>query len=139
MNEQSYDSPMSTRIGRIEVVTRSEKRRRWSDADKQKILRETLEPGATVMAVSKRYGIGTGQIYTWRRLALVGAVTGFVPVTIEAESGADSAAALQPAVPAAFPRPGLIEIELPGGARLRVDEQVNSAALRRVLAALESR
>jgi transposase len=130
---------MSTRIGRIEVVTRSEKRRRWSDADKRKILQETLEPGATVMAVAKRYGVGTGQIYTWRRLALVGAVTGFVPVTIEAEAGADAAAALRPAVPAASPRAGLIEIELPGGARLRVDEQVNSAALRRVLAALESR
>ena len=130
---------MSTRIGRVEVVTRSEGRRRWSDGDKQKILQETLEPGATVMAVAKRHGIGTGQIYTWRRQALVGAVTGFVPVAIEAEAGADSAAAFPPAVPAACPRPGLIEIELPGGARLRVDDQVNSAALRRVLAALESR
>lgn len=135
MNEQSYDSPMSTRIGRIEVVTRSEGRRRWSDADKQKILQETLEPGATVMAVAKRHGIGTGQIYTWRRQALVGAVTGFVPVAIEPVAPADAVVT----VPAASPRAGLIEIELPGGARVRVDDQVNSAALRRVLGALESR
>lgn len=126
---------MSTRIGRIEVVTRSEGRRRWSDADKQKILQETLEPGATVMAVAKRHGIGTGQIYTWRRQALVGAVTGFVPVTIEPVAPADAVVT----VPAASSRAGLIEIELPGGARVRVDDQVNSAALRRVLAALESR
>lgn len=135
MNEQSYDGPMSTRIGRIEVVTRSEGRRRWSDADKQKILQETLEPGATVMAVAKRHGIGTGQIYTWRRQALVGAVTGFVPVAIEPVAPADAVVT----VPAASPRAGLIEIELPGGARVRVDDQVNSAALRRVLGALESR
>jgi transposase len=130
---------MSTRIKRIEVVTQSERRRRWSDADKQKILQETLEPGATVLAVAKRHGVGTGQIYTWRHQALVGAVTGFVPVTIEPEVPAETPAPLPPSAPAVSFRSGLIEIELPGGARLRVDDQVSSAALRRVLAALESR
>jgi transposase len=39
--------------------------------------------------------------------------------------------------PLAPPRsPGLIEIALPGGATLRVDAQVDAAALRRVLDAL---
>ncbi len=133
MNEQSYDSPMSTRIDRIEVMTRSERRRRWSDSEKQKILQETLKPGATVLAVARRHGVGTGQIYTWRRQALVGAVTGFVSVAIEPEVPLPAPAS------AASSRSGLIEIELPGGTRLRVDDQVNGAALRRVLAALESR
>jgi transposase len=124
---------MSTRIDRIEVMTRSERRRRWSDSEKQKILQETLKPGATVLAVARRHGVGTGQIYTWRRQALVGAVTGFVSVAIEPEVPLPAPAS------AASSRSGLIEIELPGGTRLRVDDQVNGAALRRVLAALESR
>ena len=67
MSEHAYDSSKSARTERVEVVTRSERRRRWSDADKQQILQETLVPGATVAAVAKRHGIGTGQIYTWRR------------------------------------------------------------------------
>jgi transposase len=67
MSEHAYDSSKSTRRERIEVVTRSERRRRWSDADKQRILQETLAPGATVAGVAKRHEMGTGQIYIWRR------------------------------------------------------------------------
>ncbi len=139
MSEQSYDSSTSARINRVEVVVQSERRRRWSDADKQRMLQETLEPGATVAAVGKRHGVGTGQIYTWRRQALIGAITGFVPVTIEPEPDVNPAPELPKPVPMESARFGLIEIELAGGIRLRVDDHVNGAALRRVLAALESR
>jgi transposase len=40
--------------------------------------------------------------------------------------------------PAMDERPGVIEIDLPAGARLRVDAFVNERALRRVLAALKA-
>src|SRR5438552_11967738 len=98
MSEHAYDSSKSTRTERVEVVTRSERRRRWSDADKQRILQETLAPGATVAGVAKRHEMGTGQIYTWRRQALAGAV-GFMPVTVSEEVGPDSAGP-EPALPA---------------------------------------
>jgi transposase len=39
--------------------------------------------------------------------------------------------------PAMEPRPGLIEIDLPDGTRLRVDAFVNERALRRVFAVLK--
>ena len=141
MSEHAYDSSKSTRTERVEVVTRSERRRRWSDADKQQILQETLVPGATVAAVAKRHGIGTGQIYTWRRQALAGAVGGFMPVTVSEEIRPDTSP--EPALPAprsaASPRCGVIEIVLANGIRLRVGNDVDGAALRCVLAALDSR
>jgi transposase len=141
MSEHAYDSSKSTRTERVEVVTRSERRRRWSDTDKQQILQETLVPGATVTAVAKRHGIGTGQIYTWRRQALAGAVGGFMPVTVSEEIRPD--ASPEPALPAPrsapSPRRGVIEIVLANGIRLRVGNDVDGAALRCVLAALDSR
>jgi transposase len=141
MSEHAYDSSKSTRTERVEVVTRSERRRRWSDTDKQQILQETLVPGATVTAAAKRHGIGTGQIYTWRRQALAGAVGGFMPVTVSEEIRPD--ASPEPALPAPrsapSPRRGVIEIVLANGIRLRVGNDVDGAALRCVLAALDSR
>jgi hypothetical protein len=40
--------------------------------------------------------------------------------------------------PAMDERPGMIEIDLPGGTRLRVDAFVNERALRRVLSVLQA-
>jgi transposase len=57
MSEHTYDSRKSTQVNHIEVVSRAERRRRWSDADKQRMLQETLAPGATVTAVAKRHGV----------------------------------------------------------------------------------
>jgi transposase len=62
------------------AVIRVERRRRWSDEEKLAILRETTQPGAIVAVVARRYGIGTGQLYTWRKQLLRGAMAGFVPV-----------------------------------------------------------
>jgi transposase-like protein len=42
-------------------------RRRWSEPDKLRILMETLEPGRTVLSVSRKHGVSAVSIYTWRR------------------------------------------------------------------------
>src|SRR5919202_286214 len=60
-------SRMSTRSEVVEVVTRGERRRIWSDEQKRLILVEAMQPGAMVAEVARRWGIGTGLIYTWRR------------------------------------------------------------------------
>jgi transposase len=56
---------------------------------------------------------------------------------------ADPAPAISPVAPSAAvpsgPMNGMIEIALPGGVSVRVDAQVDSGALRRVLAALGRR
>ena len=42
---------------RIEVITGVERRRRWSEEDKARIVAESLEPGVIVADVARRYGI----------------------------------------------------------------------------------
>ena len=49
-----------------EIIT-IERRRRWSDEDKRRIVGETRGPGASVSAVAKRYGLNPSQVFTWRR------------------------------------------------------------------------
>ncbi len=152
VNEGSYEARRSALPDRVEVRVRSERRRTWSDGDKLAIVRETLAPGAVAQVVAERHGIGTGLLYTWRKQMLLAAMTGFAAVEITPEAAAvlqvtDGTAALSPAatqpeVPSAAgvatpsAKPGLIEVELPAGVRLRVGSDVDGPALRRVLAAL---
>jgi transposase len=126
---------MSARPQRIEVITRGERRRRWSVEEKQAIVEESLTPHASIMAIARKYGIGTGQLYNWRHQFL-GArsvkTAGFARVDI----GNDPHRLTGPIVTAPITPTGLIEIILPGGATVRVDAQVDAQALRCVLGVL---
>ena len=42
-------------------------RRRWSEADKRRLVAETLAPGETVHGVARRHGVSTSQLFTWRK------------------------------------------------------------------------
>jgi transposase len=143
---------MSARSQRIELITRGERRRRWSVEQKRDIAAESLEPGVSPITVARRYGVSSGLLYTWRRHLLEGSlgvprqpVAKFARVEVMAMP-ADPVPATRPAAqPAAAPsgpmnRPdGMIEIALPGGVSVRVDAQVDSGALGRVLAVLVRR
>ena len=61
---------MSTRRQRIEVITRGERRRSWTADQKREIGAESLETGASPVAVARKHGISTGQLYTWRQQLL---------------------------------------------------------------------
>jgi transposase len=54
---------------RNDVVTGGGRRRRWSSADKARIVRESLKPGAVVSEVAQRHGLTRWQLYEWRRKA----------------------------------------------------------------------
>ena len=111
-------------------------RRRWTEADRRRLVAETLAPGATVHAVARRHGVNTSQLFTWRkqlRLELeplaAPPTPGFAAVAITP--------VMSPSV-ADVPMPsGLIEIELPDGGRVRIsgapDPAVVAAALRAVV------
>ena len=79
--EQSNEPHMSGR-GDGGALVRVERRRNWSDEEKLAILKETTVPGVVISAVARRHGIGTGQLYTWRKQLLRGAMAGFVPVEL---------------------------------------------------------
>src|SRR5271166_257633 len=152
----SEDTPTTNRtsIGnrRIEVITGRERRRRWTAEQKREIAAESLQQGVSPVMVARKHGISSGLLYTWRQQLLcgvLGAVADTKPrfVRVDVVAGPPqlevaTPAALESAPPAApltspIAEPhGRIEIMLSGGAKVRVDAQVNEDALRRVLAAL---
>ena len=124
-----------------------ERRRRWSKDEKARIVEETLTPGAVVSEVARRHGVAQSLLFTWRRLARTTEPTGrdgsiLLPVEIDATArlaGSESARASHPATNGRRAKPGLIEIELGSGSRVRVDNDVDADALRRVLSVLGER
>jgi transposase len=110
-------------------------RRRWSRAEKQAIVAESKAGGSSVSAVARKHNIASSLLFRWRRE--FGGVK--PPARTKPEFVAVGLPALRPGggVPPPVRDRGLIEIELVGGRRLRVDGSVDAAALRRVIAALE--
>jgi transposase len=143
----------SVRRPRVELITRGERRRRWSIEQKREIVAESLGPDTTPTQVARKHAISSGLLYTWRQQILSGqlgplmrSAPNFAQVEIADASVQRDMPARTPPEPAALAttttstRPdGLIEIVLPDGVMLRVDAQVDGRALRRVLGALEGR
>jgi transposase len=123
-----------------EIIT-VERRRRWSEEDKRRIVGEALAPDSSVSAVAKRYGLRPSQLFSWRRRLRDGAVQprgsgGFTSVLI-------GDPAERPPRLSAPPRDdgnrGRIEIVLGRGRRIVVGSDVDADALCRVLDVLERR
>src|ERR1700742_1724956 len=130
--------------GVMELITGRERRRRWSPADKLRIVAERHEPGALIRAVAARHGVCESLVFTWRRQVRDGVLVApempvFMPVQMLETPRPTAATQSSPSsvpVPSARPSSGLIEIELGNGPQVRVGSDVNLAALRRVLTAL---
>ena len=60
-------------VRRLELITGTGRRRQWSADEKGRILLESLEPGANVSEVARRYGMSPQQLFGWRRQARAGA------------------------------------------------------------------
>ena len=48
-------------------ILRGVRRRRWPTGDKQRIVQETLEPGASVARIAQRYAVNANLIFKWRK------------------------------------------------------------------------
>jgi transposase len=119
-----------------EVLPGVTKRRDWSAEEKLRILAQSTAPGSSPTLTCRMHGISSGQLYTWRKQFRSGALTGFMPVSIAPITPVFSAPAA-PVEVASEPRvPGLVEVELPSGIKLRIMGDVESDALRRILSAL---
>ena len=121
INEQSFR--------RVEVLTGTPRRRRWSAAEKAAIVVESFAPGAVTSEIALRYGLHRNQLYMWRRAlrSTIVADAGvplpdFVPVI--AETRAVSTAMM-------------IEIAV-GSAVLRVGPGVDLAFLGRIIGVLKA-
>ena len=60
----------SARRPRVELITRGERRRRWSIEQKQEIVAESLGPDTTPTEVARKHAISSGLLYTWRQQLL---------------------------------------------------------------------
>jgi transposase len=138
-----------------ELLGRVERRRRFSVEQKLAVLTEAMAPGANISGVARRHGLVPAQVYKWRRLAELGVIgvpgaselPSFVAVEIARDVPSLPAPVAEVKSAAANDAPrrrrrkkaGLIEIELSGGRRVRVDRDVDAAALERVLDVLARR
>ena len=118
----------------VEVITSVQRRRRWSRAEKERIVAAALEPGAVASAVAREAGIHASQLYRWRQQFCGRAGDGahFAAVTIAADRHIAANAACSAAA-------GLVEVEFASGARLRITGAVDLATVSVVMAALTGR
>ena len=118
-------------------VGKRRRRVRWAD-EKQRIVAETFERGASVSAVARRHGLNANLLFTWRRTMGAGAAASgsnpinFIPAVI-------GAAPVAPVARGAPSPAGRIEIVLAGGDRVIVDAAFDGAALGRVVEILSRR
>jgi transposase len=139
----------------MEIITGAERRRRWRDEDKLRIVAEAEAPDAVFALVARRHEISRGQLWKWRgqvrrgELAPVRVEPEFIPVRVVASaalsmsraSGKSASVNESAGEPVAQSRatrsdPSRIEIVLPDGTCVRVDDGVGIAALRRVMTAV---
>lgn len=72
-------------ISRAEVITLVERRRRWSQEEKERLVAASLEPGASVSEVARVAGLHVSQLFRWRKELCKHAeasIAPFVPVEI---------------------------------------------------------
>ena len=91
---------------------------------------ETLAPGETVHGAARRRGVSTSQLFTWRKR--LRAEAGFPPPAATVPGFA--AVAIAP-----VPPPGLIEVELADGGRVRIAGAADPAVVAAALRALAGR
>jgi transposase len=144
---------------RLEIIARTERRRKFSDVEKAAILTEADADGVSVRQVAERYEIAESLIYNWRSArrqaaaiaseafefipygAIITAEPVAVPAVPEPQKAPRPVSSSMPSAPEELirphpgARPGAIDIDLPSGVRLSVDSYVNEKALARVLRA----
>jgi transposase len=140
---------------RIRVGQRPRKRR--TDDEKRLIVEETLAAGASVSIVARRYDVNANQVFSWRRQYQRGELGGgsaLVPVGVIGAGGIVSTisdltkpqaarrpepcAEPVPSVAAVLKQPKMIEVELRGGTKIRIDADVKGSALQQVLKLIRS-
>jgi transposase len=135
--------PEATAVRRLEVITGTGRRRRFSEDDKTRIIEETLAPGAVVSEVARRHGLSPQQLFGWRRQARQPAAPGsdmaaplFVPAVIEAlpERASRHRAHKQPRQ---ADLSGIIQIEI-DGVTVRVGRGAEAKTVVAVLRALKA-
>lgn len=124
----------------IEVITSVERRRRWSREDKERLVAACFEPDAVISEVARAAGIHVSQLFRWRKELCrieepsTQVSSTLVPVIVlEAAPAAQPAALEAPAPSQPRRKRSDVTIELGRGRRVRVDSDIDTEALGRIL------
>jgi transposase len=125
-------------MGRMEIFSGVERRRRWSDETKLRILAEADQPGARLGEGARHHDIMPGQIRYWRKtFSAVDAPTMFVPVNVvdgaNAERGGHAGETRRAAT-----RPEVVEISLRNGRSLKAPIDIDLRMLSSLIACVEA-
>jgi transposase len=143
-------------------VAAGRRRRSYTVERKRELVEATMQPGASVSVVAQRHDVNANLLFTWRRRMREGqleasgatpvAPTQFIPLGVvgagvDEDASADAIARVtEPAAGGPIARSERIrphrghcriEIELPNGVRLWVQDAVEARMLRQVVAALK--
>src|SRR5208337_1710969 len=77
----------------VTVLSGPERRRRWTSAEKLRMIEDSMAPGARVSDVARRHDVHPNLLHLWRRQARAGVLSRadecrFAPVAIAAVDGA---------------------------------------------------
>ncbi len=118
----------------------AETRRRWSLAEKRKIVAEACVPCANVSAVARRHGVKPALLYRWKKELGDEAADPdspvFVPVTVTGQPARE--AAIEPPAVEIQGNNERIDIRLANGRSVRVDLGIDTNALKRIIDILDS-
>jgi transposase len=129
----------------VAVLSGRERRRRWTSAEKLRIVEESLTGEASVAEVARRHDVHPNLLHGWRRQACAGALACAGEPEAAPGGKAHFASVAVVPEPPAFAAPvqsaatGVIEIELASGTRLRISGAVEPATVSAVIAALTGR
>lgn len=125
-------------MARMEIVSGIERRRRWSDDEKLRILAEADEPGARIGEVARRHDIYPAQIRAWRQtFSAPDDLPAFAPVNLVDRSGgafADGGHCPGPS----FTRSLMIEISLRNGRTLKAPADMDRRTLASLISCVEA-
>jgi transposase len=120
------------------MMTRRTKRL-WTDEEKRSICLQTTALSVSVARAARRYATNANMIFKWLRdprytpeagssvPAIAPDAAGFLPAKIVDQLGNDDTP------PATAPAPGMIEIGVAGGRRLRISSAYDPDALARLI------
>jgi transposase len=135
------------KVSTLEVIETGA-RRRWTLGEKQRIVAESFSAPRLVSTTARRHGLSSSQLFNWRRQAREGKLVEdegpeFVAAIVAPDSPREATVGETPSSPSDSSRPhpsgGRMVIVLPGGCRVIVGNDVDAAALRRVITVLEGR
>jgi len=129
-------------VRRLEVITGAGGRRRWSNAEKARILEQAGAPGAVVSQIARRHGMAPPHLFTWIPQArptpspTENPPPLFVPALVEAAPALTLPRASRPRQARRQDR-AAIELEI-AGVVVRVGAEASEAAITAVIRALKA-